>query len=77
MRLLLSLLVLVGCPSPDSPARQAVDAATSTPPAAVPASSAAPRVAAEIWTCPMHPEVTQDHAGTCPKCNMDLVKKGG
>jgi len=25
------------------------------------------------WTCPMHPEVVQDHAGSCPICGMDLV----
>jgi hypothetical protein len=25
------------------------------------------------YTCPMHPEVTSDHAGECPKCGMDLV----
>jgi hypothetical protein len=25
------------------------------------------------YTCPMHPEVTQDHPGTCPKCGMALV----
>ncbi|AVI51664.1 copper-translocating P-type ATPase [Pukyongia salina] len=27
------------------------------------------------WTCPMHPEVVQDHAGSCPICGMDLVPK--
>ena len=27
-----------------------------------------------IYTCPMHPEVKQDHPGKCPKCGgMDLV----
>ncbi|MFV0267015.1 MAG: copper-transporting P-type ATPase [Draconibacterium sp.] len=26
-----------------------------------------------IYTCPMHPEVKQDHPGNCPKCGMDLV----
>jgi hypothetical protein len=31
--------------------------------------------AAVVYTCPMHPEVTSDKAGVCPKCNMDLVKK--
>ena len=25
-----------------------------------------------IYTCPMHPEVLQDHPGTCPKCGMAL-----
>ncbi|MGE5315457.1 MAG: heavy metal-binding domain-containing protein [Acidobacteriota bacterium] len=27
-----------------------------------------------IYQCPMHPEVTSDKPGTCPKCKMDLVK---
>ena len=26
------------------------------------------------YTCPMHPEVTSDKPGKCPKCGMDLVK---
>ncbi len=34
-------------------------------PAQVPASGT-------IWTCPMHPEVRQDHPGNCPKCGMAL-----
>lgn len=25
-----------------------------------------------IYTCPMHPEIRQDHPGTCPKCGMGL-----
>ncbi|MBS7668132.1 heavy metal translocating P-type ATPase [Croceicoccus sp. 1NDH52] len=25
-----------------------------------------------IWTCPMHPEVRQDHPGSCPICGMAL-----
>jgi cation transport ATPase len=25
-----------------------------------------------IYTCPMHPEVQQDHPGDCPKCGMTL-----
>jgi len=28
--------------------------------------------AAADYTCPMHPEVTQDHQGSCPKCGMAL-----
>ncbi|HLZ84765.1 MAG TPA: copper-translocating P-type ATPase [Caulobacteraceae bacterium] len=28
--------------------------------------------AGAIWTCPMHPEVRQDHAGPCPICGMAL-----
>ncbi len=31
--------------------------------------------AAEIYTCPMHPQIVQDRPGQCPICGMDLVKK--
>src|SRR5580693_2278889 len=27
---------------------------------------------APLYTCPMHPEVRQDHPGSCPKCGMAL-----
>jgi Cu+-exporting ATPase len=28
-----------------------------------------------IFTCPMHPEIEQDHPGECPKCGMALEPK--
>lgn len=28
-----------------------------------------------VYTCPMHPEIRQDRPGTCPICNMDLVRE--
>ena len=28
-----------------------------------------------VYTCPMHPEVTSDKPGSCPKCKMDLELK--
>jgi Cu+-exporting ATPase len=28
-----------------------------------------------VYTCPMHPEVQQDHPGDCPKCGMALEPK--
>lgn len=28
-----------------------------------------------IYTCPMHPEIEQDHPGECPKCGMALEPK--
>ena len=28
-----------------------------------------------LYTCPMHPEVEQDHPGDCPKCGMRLDAK--
>lgn len=31
--------------------------------------------AATVYSCPMHPEVTSDQPGTCPKCGMALVPK--
>ena len=35
------------------------------------ATGALPR-AGTIYTCPMHPEIRQNHPGTCPKCGMAL-----
>nr|WP_294791092.1 efflux RND transporter periplasmic adaptor subunit [uncultured Mucilaginibacter sp.] len=29
------------------------------------------------YTCPMHPQILQDHPGSCPICGMTLVKKSG
>jgi Cu+-exporting ATPase len=34
------------------------------------AEKAAP--AGALYTCPMHPEIQQDHPGSCPKCGMAL-----
>jgi mono/diheme cytochrome c family protein len=32
--------------------------------------------AAEMWVCPMHPEVTSDSPGNCSICGMNLVQPG-
>ena len=45
-------------------------ASGSAAPVAVPAPRHA--VARTIYTCPMHPEIRQDHPGSCPKCGMAL-----
>ena len=29
----------------------------------------------ELYICPMHPQIQQDHPGVCPICNMELVLK--
>ncbi|MDI4635236.1 copper-translocating P-type ATPase [Pelomonas sp. V22] len=46
------------------------DAVAPAKDAAAPASAA--RAATAIYTCPMHPEIRQDHPGNCPKCGMTL-----
>src|SRR5947209_9601858 len=43
--------------------------ATSPPPVG-------PHVPGTVYTCPMHPEVEQDHPGHCPKCGMALEPRG-
>jgi hypothetical protein len=36
--------------------------------------SAAPALAAtHSWTCPMHPDILETHAGSCPICKMNLA----
>jgi len=40
--------------------------------AAAPSVTDEPVAPGTIYTCPMHPEVRQDHPGACPKCGMAL-----
>jgi Cu+-exporting ATPase len=42
------------------------------PAPATAAEAAAPAAEGGRWTCPMHPEVVQDHPGACPLCGMAL-----
>ncbi len=37
-----------------------------------PAPTETEAVPGTIYTCPMHPEIRQDHPGACPKCGMAL-----
>lgn len=39
------------------------------------ADSTATPATAGTYVCPMHPEVTSDKPGDCPKCGMALVKQ--
>ncbi|WP_342721771.1 copper-translocating P-type ATPase [Acidovorax sp. FHTAMBA] len=39
-------------------------------------SAQAPAAPGTLYTCPMHPEVRQDHPGSCPKCHMTLQPEG-
>jgi Cu+-exporting ATPase len=41
-------------------------------PVASPAAPAPAAAAGTAYTCPMHPEIRQDHPGNCPKCGMTL-----
>ncbi len=41
-------------------------------PAPVADQAVAAGTAGTIYTCPMHPEILQDHPGSCPKCGMTL-----
>ena len=41
----------------------------------VPGGPPAATAKAELFTCPMHPQIMQDEPGTCPICGMDLVRK--
>jgi len=38
-------------------------------------TEATPDDVANVYTCPMHPEIEQDHPGDCPKCGMPLEPK--
>lgn len=48
----------------------------NAPPSGQPAPAAPPAevppAAGTIYTCPMHPEIRQDHPGSCPICGMTL-----
>jgi len=49
----------------------------SLPLSAVPTGSPQPNFSSadhKTWFCPMHPEIMQDHPGTCPICGMKLVE---
>ena len=39
---------------------------------AAPVQIQPPAAAGTVYTCPMHPEIRQDHPGNCPKCGMSL-----
>ncbi|MBI3132195.1 MAG: efflux RND transporter periplasmic adaptor subunit [Acidobacteria bacterium] len=40
-------------------------------------TAAAPAPTKKMYQCPMHPQILQDHPGSCPICGMDLVLMEG
>jgi len=40
-------------------------------------SGPSPEGTKQLWTCGMHPQIVQDHPGTCPICGMNLVPMRG
>ena len=73
--LVMGVIWVAGCRK-SAPAGSAIGAprTTSAPPAGVGTTATTP-AAATVYTCPMHPEVTSDRPGKCPKCRMNLVPK--
>lgn len=60
-----------------------IDAQTASPSIAAASGTKTPSLPSinsagqgKIWVCPMHPEIMQNHPGTCPICGMDLVESG-
>ncbi|HKP64189.1 MAG TPA: heavy metal-binding domain-containing protein [Polyangiales bacterium] len=59
---------------PTSKSESAKPAAASTTSSSTSSrSGSVAETAGHKFTCPMHPEVITEHAGRCPKCNMELV----
>jgi hypothetical protein len=50
-------------------------AAAAAPVASAGATKQSDKPPAEVWTCPMHPEVSKSGPGQCPICGMNLVKR--
>ena len=65
----------------DGASLPAAEPSPVSPPAASDASSlpnhddAAADPVGDVYTCPMHPEVTSSKPGKCPKCGMQLEKR--
>jgi NADH:ubiquinone oxidoreductase subunit 6 (subunit J) len=47
----------------------------SPPPEDEPQESQLQGNTSQTYTCSMHPEIQQDHLGTCPKCGMTLIPR--
>jgi Cu+-exporting ATPase len=64
--------------TPEESASDDHDSHSPAPAPGKPSTTKADSPAAKpIYTCPMHPEVEQDHPGVCPICGMALELKAG
>ncbi len=54
----------------------ATPAAQANPDPIAATDKTSPSPEKKLWVCPMHPDVVQDHPGTCPICGMDLEEMG-
>ena len=59
---------------PEGNAEAAPPVAQSSPDQAATIDKTPADAVKKLWSCPMHPDVVQDHPGTCPLCGMDLVE---
>jgi len=82
-------LATLGCASSDFEQRSALDPTNPRAPESLPLVLPSPsnsvsfelaaqterarEAGAERYTCRMHPEITRDQPGSCPKCAMSLV----
>lgn len=70
------LFLMSSCSADTKPAAENATAPAGDPEmtATVDTTAAATPATAAAYVCPMHPEVTSDQPGDCPKCGMALVK---
>ncbi len=71
---MLATILLLSCNQATAPDAQEAPVDAVTAPADKPHGHGDHSDAGEIWTCPMHPEITSTGPGTCSECNMALVK---
>jgi membrane fusion protein, copper/silver efflux system len=69
--------VRVNLPNPDGRLKPGMFAHATIHAALSASGTRAPSPLAGRWVCPMHPDVTADATGTCPRCGMDLQKVEG
>jgi len=66
--------VRVNLPNPDGRLKPGMFAHATIHAALSTSGTRAPSPLAGKWVCPMHPDVTADAPGACPRCGMDLQK---